>query len=69
MRHVRLLVKGGGLQAKRMNNVVDGLDTIVDTFFCLLRRRVSTYNSKSAADLHFLDEERRSAHRYQPVLP
>jgi hypothetical protein len=37
-----------------MNNVVDGYGTILDTLLGLLRRRISTYNSESAADLRFL---------------
>ena len=52
-----------------MNNVVDGLGTLLETFFCLLRRRVGTYNNKLAADLQFLGGKRRSAYRYRPVLP
>lgn len=58
MGKVRLLVKGGGLEAERMNNVVDGLGTIFDTFLGLLRGRVGTYNRTSAADLHFLEGKR-----------
>lgn len=64
-----LLPKGGGLEAERMNNVVDGLGFIFETFLAPLRGRVGTYNSKLAADLHFLGGKRRSAHQYRPVLP
>jgi len=70
MRNVTFLVKRGvGLEAERMNDVVDGLGTVVDTFLSLLCRRVGTYCSKSAADLHFLAGKRGSAHRYRPVPP
>jgi hypothetical protein len=56
MLKVRRPVIVGGLEAERMNDVVDGLGTIFDTFLGILCRWVGTYNSKSAADLHFLGE-------------